>query len=1173
MPGKGHFFLYLKIIAITVLGTNCFVGSNVFSQTTYAMQNAFVEECEGILTDSDDGPEEGQYDHNENYTFTVCVDNASEIIISFHFFTTEETYDILTLYDGPNTASPVLATLTGSLQPPPVFVATSGCVTFHFISDDNIVAAGWELEWNVEIEDPTPPSLSVMSMLDCPMQSITFQFDYPVGCDMFSPDHFTILGPGNPSIAQVVPLDCMSGQTGQVFEVIFSEELSRSGTYRLLFNGAIQDACGEWHDVSTNIAFNLTNCPFNVEIHLEEAACAGDCGSVYAEVIGEPGVVYQFMWAHTPVNQSEVDICTDIPVSISVTVTDPVSLVTATAQYNYIPLPNPVIINPVQDTVCSSMGDHIYQSNMPGGYYTSSVIPDHLQMEGRYQFWRWNNSNNLNIDIVTYEAPNGCLAHDTVYVLPVNAGSIEAACLNASDFTVGGGSPAGGIWQGPHITSGGVFSPVQVGSFVVNYTAPNGCIGYKRINVTDNLVMPDVDTLCSTQEFDLVAVPNGGRWSGPGIVNPIVGRLRAWTVTPNQTYQYVYTLQGCSDTISIYIQQLWAGPDVALCDADSLLQLTQAGSWSGPGIYLPAQNAFDISMLSPGEYRYTLSAFGCSDDFSLYIIDPHVDVYEPVNLCQVDEWIPLYDLVDYDPDWGAFSGTTIIENNDEWYFNPGLAGSGIHTIVFEAVGCRDSFSINVEPFAQIPEYSFCELSTPEILAATPPGGTWSGPGFLDGQIGLFDPQLLSAGSYPVSYTTPLGCITEDTIDIILWEQVRIQGVSQQYCFTDTVMHVDLQPSGGTFLIDGIPSVPEFNPAILGAGTHELFYSRGTGPCASEKRLFITILFPITGAITQGDSICIGENAVVEVDASGGSGSLTPVWDQGLGFGSSHIVNPSQSTTYTVTITDGCSDPLISNTTIYVHQPFEIDVMTGPPVCYDQISYVSIEPPVADQYAVYWHLDSLFEGTYIEGPPGIYQAEVIELSSGCSQEYEVVIPGPPALSANFTIVPNQPCIDIIDNTVEIIDLSTGYTNAWIDFGDGGQQMVLAAGELIQHEYQAIGAYLISLFVENDLGCADTFTREICVENVVRVFIPNIFSPNGDGVNDLFKMDAFGTGEFNWSVFSRWGDLIFETNAPDDHWDGTLDGRKMSPGVYVVKLSYTDLVTGEQFEEIKSVTLVR
>ena len=83
--------------------------------------------------------------------------------------------------------------------------------------------------------------------------------------------------------------------------------------------------------------------------------------------------------------------------------------------------------------------------------------------------------------------------------------------------------------------------------------------------------MPDVDTICSSQEFDLVANPYGGVWTGPGIVNAIVGRIRPWTVATNQTYTYIYTLEGCADTMEIFIMELWAGDDRAACDEDSLL--------------------------------------------------------------------------------------------------------------------------------------------------------------------------------------------------------------------------------------------------------------------------------------------------------------------------------------------------------------------------------------------------------------------------------------------------------------------------------------------------------------------------------------------------------------------------------------------------------------------------
>ena len=229
-----------------------------YAQPEYVMSNNLVRDCEGILTDSEMGPEEGQYDHNEDYTFSICVAQANEIIIAFESFASEDRFDVLTVYDGPDKVSPVLATLSGIVQPPPVLIATSGCATLHFISDSNIVANGWRLRWRVEIDEPEIPDLVADGTLDCPLQNGNFRFTLPIDCDLFVPGNFTVVGPGNPTITGVNLLDC-DGSTnlGTTFELEFADSLKTPGVYRLEFNGAIQDVCGEWHDISTSLIFTL----------------------------------------------------------------------------------------------------------------------------------------------------------------------------------------------------------------------------------------------------------------------------------------------------------------------------------------------------------------------------------------------------------------------------------------------------------------------------------------------------------------------------------------------------------------------------------------------------------------------------------------------------------------------------------------------------------------------------------------------------------------------------------------------------------------------------------------------------------------------------------------------------------------------------------------------------
>ena len=1169
---------FKSLIFFSLAGLLSFMAPHgALAQPTYYMSDNYVEDCEGILLDSEEGPEPGQYDHDEDYTFTVCVTGATEIIINFDFFATEANYDILTVYDGPDKNSPVLATLSGVIQPPPVLIARSGCVTFHFVSDDNIVAKGWVARWMVEIDEPEPPLLSLDTMPDCPMTGTIFTFDRPIDCDNFDPSNFSLIGPSGGNISNIEVLDCDTATgKGQRFLVEFDPELNVAGNYRLIFEGAIQDVCGEWHDVAANTLFELTNCPIELDIELVADACEGDCGRIRAFITGSSSPVYLFDWSHTSDNGQEVEICADDSVIVNLVVTDPVSGEMTSSHYIYRPRENPVILNPLEkDTFCSSRGDHFYQVSLPGGEFFSREIQNNtLRNNGRYQFWRYYDRADLSEDIVRYVAPNGCETFDTLYTNSVWAGSIQASCLGAAPFRVNGGNPAGGVWSGPHISTDGIFDPNTEGSFVVTYTAPNGCRHNKRINVGQVIDLPDVDTICSSQRIDLdMVTPYGGRWSGPGIVNSVLGRIEAWRPTPNRSYDYVYNLNGCTDTLSIYIREIDAGSNRTVCDADSLMFLNYTGTWTGPGDYIDSLNAFDISGLGTGKYKYRLEQNGCADEFELEVIIPELRVNDDLFYCYYDQWFSLNERLELFPDYGAISGAGIKDSVDEWWINPVVAGPGMHPIAFDALGCSDTAWIEIEAPADIPEYEFCELSTALQLQATPAGGTWSGPGFLDTQTGLFDPQLLSVGEHYISYRAPSGCITQDTIEIFVYEEVEISGLDQQYCYTDTMIPVALTPSGGSFFINGQPASPQFNPAMYGEGNHEIYYTKGVGACESDQRRFITVLAPITGNVkTSNDSICLGSSSVVSVDPSGGAGIVSANWDSGLGFGTSHIVNPTTSRWYRVELSDGCSDNYYDSVRVYVYPEFDVDVNMGPDVCFEDTTWLEIITPDLDNYEVNWLINPPYSGFRYEGNPGLYTIEVSELFSGCVQEYDVLMPGEDPLKANFSMIPNGECIDIIDNEIQLIDLSLGYTDGTIDYGDGSSVESLLFGSL-SHEYENIGEYTITLTVTNDLGCTDTLTRQVCVENKVRYFIPNIFTPNGDDKNDELSIQVVGGTNIRWSVYDRTGGLMFEALSADDSWDGTFNGKILNPNVFVVVLSFTDQATGRRETHYGSVTLIR
>ena len=779
------------------------------------------------------------------------------------------------------------------------------------------------------------------------------------------------------------------------------------------------------------------------------------------------------------------------------------------------------------------------------------------------------------MDVITYYAPNGCAVTDTVFVKHIRSGDREAACLGADPWIVSGGFPEDGHWSGPHIDSSGLFFPVEEGSFLITYHAENGCSENKRIDVGAELVMPDVDTICSSQLYFLEANIYGGRWYGPGIRNRINGRLEPWRTDPNQTYNYTYILEGCEAEIDIFIKELDAGGSITLCSADSLMFLPTAGYWSGPATYLENINAFDISELGPGEYDFTLTLGECEDQLTLNLREVAVGAHYTAFFCPEDELHYLGDFLWVQPQGGVLDGNGLVNIGDNWYFNPAEAGPGTHQLYYENLSCTDSLQLTVDHPAEIPEYFFCDRNNPVSLTAEPPGGFWSGPGFLNPDQGLFDPQLAGEGTHAVTYTAPSGCETTAIIEVSEFEEVSIEGIEQQYCFIDSAIAITIDPPGGIFSINGIETDPVFSPADLGTGIHDFLYQRGEGACASSKRKFVSVLNAISvQSGLENDTVCKGENVVLELTATGGTGGLIYTWGGNLSFGNSQIVFPDQSAWYPVTVEDNCSEPLIDSVYVHVNSLPEINYQTGPPVCYQDQSFVEVTSGNSGNLYFQWLLDSIVTGKRLEAGPGIYSLLVSDKDSGCNREMSLTIPGTGPLSANFSTVPNQPCIDLANNHLTLVNLSFGYERIWVDFGDGTGLLDYSLYDIIEHEYSKPGDYVIDLYVENELGCRDTLSKSICVENVVQMYIPNAFSPNGDGNNDFLALYSLGVAEeVQWEIYDRYGARVFQSNHLSDKWDGTFEGSPLPPGVYLLIAYYRDEFTGKEYSQEQAVQIIR
>jgi len=96
---------------------------------------------------------------------------------------------------------------------------------------------------------------------------------------------------------------------------------------------------------------------------------------------------------------------------------------------------------------------------------------------------------------------------------------------------------------------------------------------------------------------------------------------------------------------------------------------------------------------------------------------------------------------------------------------------------------------------------------------------------------------------------------------------------------------------------------------------------------------------------------------------------------------------------------------------------------------------------------------------------------------------------------------------------------------------------------------VGNYQIKLIAYSDFGCADSITKDILVRDIYRAFVPNAFSPNGDGVNDVWTPSLISVETATLSIYSRWGELLYTQNSITPSWDGKYENQIVPQGNYV------------------------
>jgi len=568
----------------------------------------------------------------------------------------------------------------------------------------------------------------------------------------------------------------------------------------------------------------------------------------------------------------------------------------------------------------------------------------------------------------------------------------------------------------------------------------------------------------------------------------------------------------------------------------------------------------------------------------------------------------------------SWTGTTPV--SDPTILNPTAhpldTAQYILTVTDIAGGCSDSDTINVfvdcgdcqppQPTSTPPS---CNGASDATITATPlivynpvifEWYDFATNTLLQTSAATTQPDVLAnipAGQYLIVITdTALQC-TEDTLVTILDPPIPTISVSNDttVCMNGTATF-SAQAMGG----NGAPFTINWNNGLVGTGPHAVVLAADDCIVASATdvngcptaldSVCITLLPPLTVTTSGDDSICAGDIASISALATGGSGTgYTFTWEDAngnpVGTGSGIDVIPTQSPMqYCVTVMDDCeTTPEVVCLTIYFHQQPQVSFTSDSPGgCVPQDIVFTNTTPAGQVGSVVWDMNlgqvSTNTGTATASylTPGCYDISLqVTSPEGCVSDTTYVdficTYGYPTAAFNFGPQPTS----VLNSTIHFDNTSIDNTSNWWSFFNGVDYDTSSV-ENPSYMFPDFdpGSYDVSLIVSNQWGCLDSISQTVVIDGEYVLYVPNSFTPDGNGINDIFipQGDGINLANYNLLIYNRWGNLVFETDDATKGWDGTVNGTTPAQvDVYVWKLVTEDIWTTDVHEYFGSINLIR
>ena len=459
-----------------------------------------------------------------------------------------------------------------------------------------------------------------------------------------------------------------------------------------------------------------------------------------------------------------------------------------------------------------------------------------------------------------------------------------------------------------------------------------------------------------------------------------------------------------------------------------------------------------------------------------------------------------------------------------------------------------------------------------LITDSPNGtGTWS-PNLSTG-TGVFDPSVDTTGIYFYIVSGAVGCSADTAqISVVVGTMpnagsdgaISLCVSSPNINLMDSINGADL---GGDWSPAPASGTDLFDPAIDPAGAYTYVVSGLSGCVNDTSELTISIVVDPNAGTGGVIDICSSGISVNLFDSLSGSPNSTGVWFPSLAGGNlgsfDPIADQSGDYIYMVAGVSGCQDDS-STVTVNVTNPPSAGASTSLDFC-------------VNGFAV--DLATSLSGADIGGvwsPAMVSGIGVFDPAVDPAGDYSYVVNGGVCDNdtAHVTIVTAFNPTGEITATDDNCGKSEGNISVVVTSGSIPFTYEWDSGES-DNEISNLTEGIYTLILSDGSGCTTSYTTTITNNEIdcgYHVYLANVFTPNGDGENDVLYVQGKGVDSFELTIYNRWGNKVFETSEMSSGWDGTYNEKEQDNSVFVYVITAT-FVNGNEISEQGNISIIK